>query len=100
MKNRWIAFLCALIVTVTVLSGCGKGGSTLPPLGALAGLPESELNDVLRGYKRDDLRLSWGTPERSMDAALGDTWNLDEQRELTVLYDETGKVFIVMVRKP
>ena len=99
MKKRIASLVCILLLAV-LLTGCGKKGSTLPPLNALAALPESRLSETLQGYQRDDLILGWGTPERSMDGNLGDTWNLDETRELTLLYDEYGKVFVVRVTTP
>ncbi len=100
MKKRIVSLLCALFLLAGLITGCGKSGSTLPPLGALAGLPESRLSDALQGYSRDSLLLGWGTPERTMTGNLGDTWNLDETREITVLYDEYSKVFVVKVQKP
>ena len=99
MKKRIASLVCILLLAV-LLTGCGKKGSTLPPLNALAALPESRLSETLQGYQRDDLILGWGTPERSMDGNLGDTWDLDETRELTLLYDEYGKVFVVRVATP
>ena len=98
MKRRLSSLLIVLILFV--LTGCGKSGSTLPPLGALAALPESRLSETLSGYSRDSLILSWGEPERTMQGNLGDTWDLDADRELTVLYDEYGKVFVVRVKDP
>ena len=99
MKKRIISLLCALVLLLSLVS-CGKGGSTLPSLAALAGLPESRLSEALQGYQRDDLLLTWGVPVRSMDGALGDTWALDDSRELTVLYNEYNKVFVVLVKTP
>ena len=98
MKRCLSSLLIALILFA--LTGCGKSGSTLPPLGALAALPESRLSETLSGYSRDSLILSWGEPERTMQGNLGDTWDLDDDRELTVLYDEYGKVFVVRVKDP
>ena len=98
MKRCLSSLLIVLILFV--LTGCGKSGSTLPPLGALAALPESRLSETLSGYSRDSLILSWGEPERTMQGNLGDTWDLDDDRELTVLYDEYGKVFVVRVKDP
>ena len=98
MKRRLPSLLCAFLLVVFLLSGCGKSGSTLPPLGALSALPESRLSDALKGYSRDSLVLGWGEPERTMDGNLGDTWDLDDDREITILYDEYGKVFVVRVK--
>ena len=98
MKRRLTSLLCALLLVLFLLSGCGKSGSTLPPLGALAPLPETRLPDALKGYSRDSLVLGWGEPERTMDGNLGDTWKLDDDREITVLYDEYGRVFVVRVK--
>ena len=99
MKKRLFSLLLLLTLFTSLLSGCGKSGSTLPPLGALAALPENRLSDALQGYKRDDLLLSWGEPERTMQGDLGDVWDLDEECEITLLYDEYGKVFVVTVKK-
>ncbi len=99
MKKRLISLLFLLFLLTSLLTGCGKSGSTLPPLGALAALPETRLGDTLQGYKRDDLLLNWGEPERTMQGNLGDVWQLDENREVTILYDEYGKVFVVTVKK-
>lgn len=98
MKRRLPSLLCALLLVCLLLCSCGKSGSTLPPLGALAALPESRLSESLQGYSRDSLILGWGEPERSMEGNLGDVWDLDEDRELTVLYNEYGKVFVVRVK--
>ena len=83
MKKRLFSLLLLLILLTSLLTGCGKSGSTLP----------------LQGYKRDDLLLNWGEPERTMQGNLGDVWQLDEDREVTILYDEYGKVFVVTVKK-
>ena len=99
MKNRLISLLFLSILLFFLLTGCSKSGSTLPPLGALSALPETRLSETLQGYQRDALILSWGEPERTMDGNLGDVWNLDDQREITILYDEYGKVFVVTVKK-
>ena len=99
MKRRLTSLLLILLL-IALLSGCGKSGSTLPPLGALSALPESRLSETLTGYSRDSLILSWGEPERTMDGNLGDTWALNETREITTIYDEYGKVFAVRVQTP
>ena len=98
--TRRLSSLLLVVLLIVLLSGCGKSGSTLPPLGALAALPESRLNEAVKGYSRDSLILGWGEPERTMQGNLGDTWDLDSERELTVLYDEYGKVFVVKIQKP
>ena len=98
--TRRLSSLLLVVLLIVLLSGCGKSGSTLPPLGALAALPESRLSEAVKGYSRDSLILGWGEPERTMQGNLGDTWDLDSERELTVLYDEYGKVFVVKIQKP
>ena len=90
MKQRLLALASTFLLLLVLLTGCGKSGSTLPPLGALAALP---------GYSRDSLILGWGMPERTMEGNLGDIWDLDTERELTVLYGESGKVFAIRVQK-
>lgn len=100
MKQRFLALLCTFLLLLVLLTGCGKSGSTLPPLGALAALPENRLSESLQGYSRDSLILGWGTPERTMEGNLGDIWDLDAARELLVLYGDNGKVFAVRVQKP
>ena len=35
-----------------------------------------------------------------MEGNLGDTRDLDAERELTVLYGDNGKVFAIRVQKP
>ena len=50
MKRRLPSLLCALLLVCLLLCSCGKSGSTLPPLGALAALPESRLSESLQGY--------------------------------------------------
>ena len=100
MKQRLLVLLSASLLLLILLTACGKSDSALPPLGALAALPENRQSETLQGYSRDALILGWGTPERTMQGDLGDIWDLDAQRELTVLYDEYGKVFVVRVQKP
>ena len=99
MKQRLLALACTFLLLLVLLTGCGKSGSTLPPLGALASLPENRLSEALQGYSRDSLILGWGMPERTMEGNLGDIWDLDAERELTVLYGESGKVFAIRVQK-
>ena len=100
MKQRLLALACTFLLLLVLLTGCGKSGSTLPPLGALAALPENRLSEALQGYSRDSLILGWGMPERTMEGNLGDIWDLDAERELTVLYGESGEVFAIRVQKP
>jgi len=100
MKKRLISILCMLMLVISLLAGCGKKDTTLPPLAALAALPETRLSEALQGYDRDALILGWGKPERSMKGGLGDTWDLDKERELLVLYNENGRVFTVRVQTP
>ena len=100
MKQRLLAIICTILLLSTLLTGCGKSGSTLPPLEALAALPENRWSEALQGYSRDSLILGWGMPERTMEGNLGDTWDLDAERELTVLYGDNGKVFAIRVQKP
>ena len=99
MKRR-ITSLLLIVLFIVALTGCSKSGSALPPLGALAALPESRLSEAIQGYSRDSLILGWGEPERTMQGNLGDTWDLDETREITVLYNEYSKVFAVKVQTP
>ena len=96
--KRCLTSLLVICLFATLLSGCGKKASTLPPLGALSALPESRLSEAVTGYSRDSLVLGWGEPKRTMQGYLGDTWNLDETREITVLYDEYRNVFVVKVQ--
>ena len=58
MKQR----LLTLVYTILFLplASCGKSGSTLPPLGALAALPENRLSEALQGHSRDSLILGYG----------------------------------------
>lgn len=99
MARRLFTALLVLLL-IALLSGCGKSDRTLPPLDALAALPESRLREAVTGYSRESLILGWGTPERTMQGNLGDIWDLDETREITVLYDEYHKVFAIRVQKP
>ena len=100
MKQRLLALACTFLLLLVLLTSCCKSGSTLPPLGALAALPENRLSEALQGYSRDSLILGWGMPERTMEGNLGDIWDLDTERELTVLYGDNGKVFAIRVQKP
>lgn len=98
MKERIISLLTSALLLLS-LCACGKSGSSLPPLNALASLPQSAVEEIVTNHDRDTLLAGWGTPERSMEGNLGDTWLLDDGRELQVIYNEYGKVFVVRINE-
>lgn len=92
--------LVGMAATVMIiLCACGKDSSSLPALNALSSLPESTIREVVVNYKRDALLTGWGTPESTMEGNLGDTWLMNDGRELQVIYDEYGKVFVVRINE-
>lgn len=94
MKKKLRLVVILLFLTASLL-GCGKSSTSLPPLNALTSLPDNSVKEIVTGYSRDTLLTGWGTPERSMQGNLGDVWLMENGRELQILYDEYGKVFVV-----
>ena len=94
MKKK-LHLILSLFCLITILSACGKSSTSLPPLNALTSLPDNSVKEIVTGHSRDTLLTGWGTPERSMQGNLGDVWLMENGRELQILYDEYGKVFVV-----
>ncbi len=88
-------FLLALLMILLLLTGCGKSANALPSLGAISPLPESTIKEIVQQYDRDTLLSVWGVPLRTMEGNCGDVWQLSDQREILVLYNENGRVFAV-----
>ncbi len=98
MKRR-IAFFLALVFTLgLLLTGCGKkSASTLPSLSSLSTMAENTVKEIVAKYNQTALNEGWGAPSRSLEGNLGDVWELDEYREILVLYDEYKNVFVVRI---
>ena len=98
MKRRMICLLGLIVALGLLLTGCGKkNASTLPSLSTLASMPESTVKEIVAEYNQTALNEGWGAPSRSMEGNLGDVWELDEDREILVLYDEYKNVFVVKI---
>ena len=97
MKKKWITLLVvAVLILGAVLAwrvaySLRKSNDNLPALRAIAQMSESEVNDLLPGYKIAQLREVWGEPD-SDDGSTA-CWEIDGVT-LVVNYKNSGVVAI------
>ncbi|MBE6971852.1 MAG: hypothetical protein E7446_07030 [Ruminococcaceae bacterium] len=99
MKTRLCSIILSIVILILILCGCGKkSGTTLPPLSALAPLPDSTIIEIVQNYDHDTLLVNWGQPVRIMEGNTGAVWKLDDTRDLLLFYNEYQKVFAAQIK--
>ena len=97
MKKKLMTALIVIAVAVGAIFAwrvgysMRKSNDNLPALTAIAEMSESEINNILPGYKSAQLREVWGEPDRSEDSA--DCWKTGNIT-LVVNYKNNGVVAI------
>lgn len=67
-----------------------KSNDNLPSLSAIAEMEEADVNELLIGYRRVQLRTVWEEPD-SINSNE-DTWEINERMALVVSYNNKDKV--------
>ena len=94
--KKLIVLSLALVLT-TSLTGCGKNNiEKLPSLETIVEMDEGDINSVLPGYKIEQLKEAWGTPNDSDEQT--NVWYLDDMR-LIVNTNWLGEVVVCGLEK-
>lgn len=97
MKKKYkilLVFIAALAVAILawrVGYSLRKSNDNLPALSAIVEMSESEVNNILPGYRITQLREVWGKPDVSEDCTA--IWKVDN-KVLAVSYKNNGVVAI------
>lgn len=97
MKKKFAVVLIVIVVIAGAIFAwrigysMRKSNDNLPPLTPIAEMSESEVNNILPGYKIVQLREVWGEPDRSEDNT--DSWKIGNTT-LMVSYKNNGVVVV------
>lgn len=88
--KKILALLLALCCIVS-LTACSKNTDNLPTLSSISEMEEAAVNELLKGYHRDQLIEVWGEPTNSSENE--DIWITDDIT-LTVNTNNKDKVVV------
>lgn len=98
MKKKTTAVICVLAVIalgILVWSyACHdqKSNDNLPALSLIAEMDEADVNELLAGYRRIQLRTVWEEP--AFTDKNSDIWEIDGRTTLNVSYNNQEKVVV------
>lgn len=95
MKKKLSILLSA--IAIIILSAAAwlygyqsrKSSDNLPSLAAISRMDETEVNGIVRGYRRRQLPDVWGDPAQS--SSTEDIWDIGGGMTLTVTYDNNNE---------
>ena len=95
MKKETTAIIVALVIILgmsALIYGLynNKSNDNLPHLTSLAEMDEAEVNELLVGYRRIQLREVWQEPDKTNSNE--DIWAINEKMTLIVNYNNKDKV--------
>lgn len=98
MKKKVVFFIAILIVIVLGISVwiygyCNrKNNDNIPNLISIAQMDEAEVNELLVGYHKIQLREVWEKPNET--SSNEDIWIINEKTALIVSYNNDGIVVV------
>ena len=69
-----------------------KSNDNLPSLSLIAEMEEADVNELLVGYRRIQLRTVWDEP--TLISSNEDVWEINERTTLIVSYNDNDKVVV------
>ena len=94
-KKAAAAILVVIALGVSVLfctNYNSKSTDNLPSLSAMAEMEEADANELLAGYRRNQLRSVWQEP--SFVGSNQDIWEIDGKTALMVSYNNFDKAVV------
>lgn len=70
-----------------------KGNDNLPSLTSIAQMEEAEVNEIVCGYRREQLAEVWGAPDES--SSMEDIWIIEDNITITVNYSNSDDKVVV-----
>ena len=97
MKKRGIVLTIILVIVLGISAWFygyynRKSNDNLPSLSLIAEMEEADVNELLSGYRRLQLRTVWDEPD--FINSNEDIWKIDESTSLIVSYNNRDKVVI------
>jgi len=97
MKKRGIVLTIILVIVLGISAWFygyynRKSNDNLPSLSLIAEMEEADVNELLSGYRRIQLRTVWDEPD--FINSNEDIWKIDESTSLIVSYNNRDKVVI------
>lgn len=97
MKKRGIVLSIILVIVLGISAWFygyynRKSNDNLPSLSLIAEMEEADVNELLCGYRRTQLRTVWDEPD--FINSNEDIWKIDENTSLMVSYNNRDKVVI------
>ena len=72
-----------------------KSNDNLPGLQSISEMEESDINEIICGYKRTQLNYMWDEPHKTEDDV--DIWSLGDDRYLQVNYNNKDEAVITVI---
>ena len=95
MKKKLSILLSAIVILILAAAAwlygyhSRKSNDNLPSLAAISRMDETEVNEIIRGYRRHQLPDVWGAPDQSNSTE--DIWDIGGGVTLTVTYDNNNE---------
>ena len=70
-----------------------KSNDNLPNLTSIAQMDEAEVNEIVCGYRREQLAEAWGAPDES--SSMEDIWIIEDNITITVNYSNSDDKVVV-----
>lgn len=70
-----------------------KSNDNLPNLTSIAQMDEAEVNEIVCGYRREQLAEVWGAPDES--SSMEDIWIIEDNITITVNYSNSDDKVVV-----
>ena len=72
-----------------------KSSDNLPDLKSISVMSEAEINEIVCGYKRNQLSYIWKKPDKTAENA--DMWSLGDDRYLQINYNSNDKAVVCSI---
>lgn len=74
-----------------------KSQDNLPSLESIAKMDEADVNELLIGYRNNQLKDVWGDPDAKKSSENTWIWNIDEYTQLKISCNNKDKVVICSI---
>lgn len=99
MKKKTTIFITIIAIIVLAIAAWfygyynQKSNDNLPNLTSIAQMDEAEVNEIVCGYRREQLAEVWGAPDES--SSMEDIWIIEDNITITVNYNNSDDKAVV-----